>query len=139
MYHHCKGLLDAIEYIASNNRRNPMVGLALLSLKNLTKSPVNPMSDAKIAYCELQFYLLGVVSLKQKRGIIKSMLKRMHNKFNVSNAEVGANDSHQTAIVGITTVSNSTKHLHQTIQTVTKWIESNYPDALITDQSTEIL
>ncbi|MEL6310523.1 MAG: DUF503 domain-containing protein [Chloroflexota bacterium] len=97
------------------------------------------MSDAKIAYCELEFYLPGVVSLKQKRGIIKSMLKRMQNKFNIANAEVGANDSHQTAIVGITTVSNSTQHLHKTIQNVIKWVEATYPDTYITNQSTEIL
>lgn len=97
------------------------------------------MSDAKISYCELELYLPGVVSLKQKRGIVKSMLKRMQNKFNIANAEVGANDSHQTAIVGITTVSNSTQHLHKTIQNVVKWVEANYPDTYITAQTTEIL
>ncbi|MEM9954227.1 MAG: DUF503 domain-containing protein [Chloroflexota bacterium] len=97
------------------------------------------MSDAKIGFCEIELYLPGVVSLKQKRGILKSMLTKMRNKFNVANAEVGNNDSWQSAIIGVTTVSNSTKRLHQTIQNVMKWIESTYPDAMIIKHDTEIL
>lgn len=97
------------------------------------------MSDAKIGFCEIELYLPSVMSLKQKRGIIKSMLNKMRNKFNVANAEVSHNDTWQSSIIAITTVSNSTKHLNQVIQNVTKWIEANYPDATIIEQHTEIL
>lgn len=97
------------------------------------------MSDAKIGFCEIELYLPGVVSLKEKRGIIKSMLTKMRNQFNVANAEVGKQDTWQSATIAITTVSNSSVHLEQTIQKVMKWIESRYPDAIITDHNTEIL
>jgi uncharacterized protein YlxP (DUF503 family) len=97
------------------------------------------MADAKIGFCEIELYLPGVTSLKEKRGIIKSMLTKMRNQFNVANAEVGKLDSWQSSTIAITTVSNSTSHLHQTIQNVMKWIESRYPDALIVNHATEIL
>lgn len=97
------------------------------------------MSDAKIGFCELDLYLPGMTSLKQKRSIVKSMLTKMRNQFNVSAAEVGQLDSWQSSVIAITTVSNSTKHLHQTIQKVIAWIESRYPDVYITNHETEIL
>ena len=115
------------------------MGLATLLLQITSKLPVKIMSDAKIGFCEIELYLPGVLSLKQKRGIIKSMLNKMKNKFNVANAEVGKNDSWQSATIAITTVSNSTTRLNQTIQNVMKWIESTYPDAMIIKHSTEIL
>ena len=97
------------------------------------------MSDAIIGFCEIELYLPGVTSLKEKRGIIKSMLTKMRNQFNIANAEVGKLDAWQSSTIAITTVSNSTSHCHEMIQTVLKWIESRYPDAMITKQNTEIL
>lgn len=97
------------------------------------------MSNAKIGFCEIELYLPGVSSLKEKRGIIKSMLAKMRHQFNVANAEVGKQDTWQSATIAVTTVSNSSVHLQQTIQNVMKWIESRYPDAMIINHSTEIL
>lgn len=97
------------------------------------------MSNAKIGFCEIELYLPGVLSLKQKRGMVKSMLTKMRNKFNIANAEVGNHETWQSATIAITTVSNSSKHLHQTIDKALKWIESNYPDAIIINHQTEIL
>jgi uncharacterized protein len=97
------------------------------------------MSDTKIGFCEIELYLPGISSLKEKRGIIKSMLVKMRHKFNVANAEVGNQDTWQSATIAITTVSNSTTHLNQSIQNVMKWIEARYPDAIITRHSSEIL
>jgi len=97
------------------------------------------MSETKIGYCEIELYLPGVSSLKEKRGIIKSLLTTMHNQFNVANAEVGKQDVWQSATIALSTVSNSSAHIHKTMQNVIKWIESRYPDAIITEQSIEIL
>lgn len=97
------------------------------------------MSDAKIGFCELQLYLPGVTSLKEKRGVVKSMLAKIHNQFNVAAAEVGDLDKWQSATIAFTTVSNSTAHLHKTMRTVINWIESRYPDVYISNEETEIL
>lgn len=136
---YCHALLDTIEYIVLTSPRNPIMSLVTLSYLNSFKLPVKLMSNTKIGFCEIELYLPGVLSLKQKRGILKSMLNKMRNKFNVANAEVGNNDSWQSATIAITTVSNSATRLNQTIQNVMKWIESNYPDAMIVKHDTEIL
>jgi uncharacterized protein YlxP (DUF503 family) len=45
-------------------------------------------------------------SLKGKRKVVKSMINRLRNNFNVSIAEVGANDIYQRAEIGFCLVGN---------------------------------
>jgi uncharacterized protein YlxP (DUF503 family) len=45
-------------------------------------------------------------SLKNKRRVVKSVIGQLRNNFNVSVAEVGANDVHQRAEIGIAVVGN---------------------------------
>ena len=45
-------------------------------------------------------------SLKGKRKVVKSIIARLRNHFNASVAEVGANDVHQRAEIGISMVGN---------------------------------
>ena len=51
-------------------------------------------------------HLQGVGSLKQKRGIVKSLIGRLQSRFNVSVSEVDHNDSKQSAVIGISIVGN---------------------------------
>jgi hypothetical protein len=50
--------------------------------------------------------LHGNDSLKGKRKVVKSIVARLQNSFNVSVAEVGANDIHQRAEIGLAFVGN---------------------------------
>lgn len=97
------------------------------------------MSNAKILVCEVELYLPGVLSLKEKRSIIKSLLAKMRHEFNVANAEIDHLDTWQSAMIAFTAVSNSTKILQQVHQQVLDWIESRFPDAMIVKQMQEIL
>src|SRR5690349_16761451 len=97
------------------------------------------MSDAIIGLCTIEFYLPGLTSLKEKRSILKSMLARMHNTFNVSAAEVARQDQWQSAVIAFVVVSNSTAHSQQVIENVLKWVEDNYPDAMLVKHDVEIL
>lgn len=54
----------------------------------------------------LTFRLHDCHSLKGKRRIVKSLIARVQNRFNVSIAETGANDLHQRAEVGFSLVGN---------------------------------
>jgi uncharacterized protein YlxP (DUF503 family) len=92
-----------------------------------------------IGACELQLYLPEASSLKAKRSVLKSLLARVRNKFNVAAAEVDQNDVWQSAVIGIVTVSNSTAHANQMMSHVIQWIEDNYPQVIISQQSIEIL
>jgi uncharacterized protein len=95
--------------------------------------------DALVGLCTVTFYLPGITSLKGKRRIIKSLIARMRNTYNVSCAEVAHLDKWQSAVVAFACVSNSTAHLDDTLQTILRWIESTFPDAVITKHDIEIL
>jgi hypothetical protein len=97
------------------------------------------MPTTIIGLCTLEFHLPGVASLKEKRGILKSMLHRIRNTFNVSVAEVDHHDVWQSAAIAFTTVSTSTRHVQQTLTTVIDWIETHYAEAMIVKQDIEIL
>ena len=56
---------------------------------------------------KLVFRLHECRSLKAKRKVIKAIVRRIDNHFNVSVAEVGDNDVYQRAQVGFAVVGNS--------------------------------
>jgi len=66
-----------------------------------------------------------VHSLKEKRMIVKSIMAKVQNKFNVSVAEVEDMDLHQSIVIGLACVSNSTKVSNSIIQGAINFIESN--------------
>lgn len=47
-------------------------------------------------------------SLKAKRKVVRAVVSRLRNHFNASVAEVGDNDLHQRALIGVATVGNDT-------------------------------
>lgn len=55
---------------------------------------------------KIKFKLYGINSLKEKRRIIKSIINRIKNKFNISIAETDFNDSHLWAQIGFSIVGN---------------------------------
>ena len=77
-----------------------------------------------------------VHSLKEKRMIVRSITDKVKNKFNVSIAEVEDLDLHQSIVIGIACVSNSTKHSNSCIQNVIDFIEEN-ADAVVTSVEVE--
>jgi len=60
-----------------------------------------------------QLYLHGIISLKDKRKIVKSLIERLKNRFNISVSEVDHNDSKTSALIGIALVSNETHFINQ--------------------------
>ena len=57
-------------------------------------------------------------SLKDKRWVLRSIKDRMKNKFNVSVAEVGANDLWQRSVIGIACVANETTFIHRVFDSI---------------------
>ena len=66
-----------------------------------------------------------VNSLKEKRTIVKSICAKVGNKFNVSIAEIDAQDVHQTIIIGIACVGNTINLLDGILDKIINFIESN--------------
>lgn len=77
-------------------------------------------------------------SLKGKRQVVKSVVSRLHNKFNVSAAEI-ANDSWQIATIGVSCVSNDERHANEVLASVLDFVRRERLDAEILDVETEIL
>jgi uncharacterized protein YlxP (DUF503 family) len=63
----------------------------------------------------LTFKLHDCRSLKVKRGIIKSIISRLNNQFNISIAEVGSNDIYQRAEIGFAMVGNDRQVINSKI------------------------
>ena len=77
-------------------------------------------------------------SLKDKRSVVKSLKDKVRRKFNVSVAEVGANDEWRTAMIGMATVGNETKFVQSVCDNVVRWVEENC-EANVEDYEVKIL
>lgn len=67
---------------------------------------------------KIKFRLFGINSLKEKRKIVKSIVARIKNAFNISIAEIDLNDSHDWAMIGFAIVGNETKMVNSKIDKV---------------------
>jgi len=92
-----------------------------------------------IGACSINLHMPGNGSLKDKRRILKSVISRVHNEFNVAVAEVDGHDSWTSATLGVACVSTSAAHAHQILEHVVAWIENSRLDATVLDYQIEIL
>jgi len=58
----------------------------------------------RVAVTVFELYIPGVNSLKGKRKVIKSLVQRLRNRFNLSVSEIGFQDLWQRAELGIAVV-----------------------------------
>ncbi len=87
----------------------------------------------------LDLHLPDAHSLKDKRSIVKSVLQRLRNEFNVATAEVGEQDRWQIARLGVVCVSSTNNHAHAQLQAVVDWVYDNRPDLHVSRADIEIL
>jgi uncharacterized protein YlxP (DUF503 family) len=92
-----------------------------------------------IGACRIELYLPTAYSLKDKRSILKSVIRRVRNEFNVSVAEVDHQDAWHSALLGVVTVSNDAGYAHGQLTHVVRWIERNRPDIELLDFQIEML
>ena len=78
-------------------------------------------------------------SLKGQRQVIKSIQQRLHNRFNVSVAEVDHNDAWQLAGLAICAVANDAAHASEVVAKAVAYIEALRLDVEIIEEETEIL
>jgi hypothetical protein len=68
--------------------------------------------------------LQGNNSLKGKRKVVKSIVSRLQNNFNASVAEVGANNSHQRAEIGLAFVGNNRRVINSKLDKALNLIDT---------------
>lgn len=77
-------------------------------------------------------------SLKDKRQVLQSLLARIANRFNVSVAEVGLNDSRNTAEIAAACVANETAQVQRVLDSVLRTIIAE-PRAVVQETDMEML
>jgi uncharacterized protein YlxP (DUF503 family) len=87
---------------------------------------------------KIKFRLFDVGSLKAKRSIVKSIIHRLKNRFNIAVAETGLNDSHQWAQVGFAAVGNDPGKVNAVLDKVINMADG-LGLAMIADSSIEII
>lgn len=91
-----------------------------------------------VGVCTLELEIPSSHSLKDKRHVVRSIIARVRQVFNVSIAEVDSLESWQHATIGIVCVSNDEKYTHGLLEKVIDSIERSRLDAVIGDYSIEM-
>lgn len=76
-----------------------------------------------------------VHSLKEKRMVVKSIVQRLKNKFNVSVGEVHDQDIHQIIVIGISAVCGDQKQVDSTLDNLIDFVEENTDAEIINIES----
>lgn len=90
-----------------------------------------------VGTCTVYMAIGHANSLKEKRTVVKSLIQRLQNKFNISVAEVLEQDYIKSAVIGFSCVTTETKHANSIIQKVINYMEEN-SEAEIVDVAIEI-
>jgi uncharacterized protein len=72
-------------------------------------------------------------SLKDKRGIINSILARARHNFNVASAEVGMQDVHGVAQLGFVSVGENAAKVRHVLEQLEEWLVDEWPDVDVVD------
>lgn len=79
-----------------------------------------------VGVCTIELYLREARSLKDKRQVLKSVITRVKNNFNVAIAEVDHQDKWQRALLGVAVVSTAQDHANGILSKVVNFVESMY-------------
>lgn len=87
----------------------------------------------------LELQLPESASLKDKRMVVKSVIGRVRNRFNVAVAEIDTQDVWELATLGIVCVSDDRRHANEMLSKVIDFIESERLDADVGAVSVEFI
>ena len=76
-----------------------------------------------LGVCRLQLILPEAHSLKEKRGVVQSLLAQVRRKFNVAISEVEDQNSWQVAGLGFSVVSSDSRHADRMISEIMDFLE----------------
>ena len=86
----------------------------------------------------VEIHVHGSQSLKEKRGVVRSISARVRRRFQLSVAEVGGQDTWQRAVLGIAAVGNDGGSLRRLLDRAVRFVEDLHL-AEVTASEVEIL
>ena len=93
----------------------------------------------KILVMKVTLRASWVHSLKEKRMIVKSIIQKLKNKFNISVAEIENQDIHNTIVIGIAGICANSAQLDSTMENVISFIECNTDAEIVDIQKEDII
>lgn len=91
-----------------------------------------------VGILQLELEIPGSMSLKEKRGIVKSLKERLRQRFNVSASEVDLQDIWNRAMIGVACVSIDPRLARETLDNVVRFAEE-HDGSVIADYKIEVL
>ena len=79
-----------------------------------------------VGVCRIELFIASAQSLKEKRGIVKSLKSRIAQKFNVSIAEVEYQDKWQRAVLGVALVGTDESSMQQTFSYIENFVSQDF-------------
>ncbi len=92
-----------------------------------------------VATAQVTIRLFQSDSLKDKRQVTRSILARLRDKFEVSAAEMGGQQTWNLAQLGLACVSGDARHAQEVIERAIKHIEQTRPDLEVADVATDLI
>lgn len=91
-----------------------------------------------VGLLEIRLRLPGVHSLKEKRSVLRRLLNRLRQTFNVSVAEIGDQDLWQAAVLAVACVSGHASQAHRLLEQVLAFTERD-ANVQVTGSNLDIL
>jgi len=91
-----------------------------------------------VGVLRLTFHVPSARSLKDKRRVVRRFRDRVRSRFDVSVAEVGAQDKLQLAVFGVSVVSGDASVCDSVLEQVAR-VAATQEDAVLTDRATEVM
>ena len=76
-----------------------------------------------VGIARVEIFILESRSLKEKRGVLRKILSRTRNKFNISAAEIGENDSWKRSSIGLCAIGNDKRFINSMPNKIMSYIE----------------
>jgi uncharacterized protein len=91
-----------------------------------------------VGAARVELHVHGSQSLKQKRGVVRSISQRLRNRFNIAVAEVGGQGTWQRAVLGLATIGSDAQSVRLRLAKAIEFIEDLHL-AEVLDQEIEVL
>ncbi len=94
--------------------------------------------SATIGRARVTLLFESTFSIKEKRGEMKSVAKRVQNQFNAAIAEIETLDDMRTGTFGVVVVSNDASHANAMLSNVVAFIERSLDLAYLGEVEIEL-
>lgn len=81
------------------------------------------MIKMRVAICLLDLHIPAATSLKSKRQVIKSLVQRLRNRYNISVTEVGSQNLWQRSELGIAVVCHNGAGADKILESIFSFVE----------------